>query len=76
VLAHALRLTTTGIVVGLLLSAIATRSLRSFLYGVSPVDPIAFSGAALVWIVISMLASYIPAQRAARVDPAISLRYE
>ncbi len=76
VLARGLRLTAVGIIIGLLLSAIATRFLRSFLYGVSPLDPIAFAGAALVWLLIAMLASYIPAQRAAHVDPAISLRYE
>ena len=76
VLARGLRLTAIGIAAGLLLSAGATRFLRGYLYGIDPLDPIAFSGAALAWIVIAMLASYIPAQRAARVDPAISLRYE
>jgi ABC-type antimicrobial peptide transport system permease subunit len=76
VLAHGLRLTAKGIVAGLILSVAATRFLRSFLYGVSPLDPVAFAGAALVWLLIAMLASYIPAQRAACVDPAISLRYE
>ena len=76
VLARGLRLTVAGIMIGLFLSAVATRFLRSFLYGVSPLDPIAFAGATLVWLLIAMLASYIPAQRAARVDPAISLRYE
>jgi len=76
VLAHGLRLTAEGILAGMALSAAATRYLRGFLYGVSPLDPVAFAGAALAWILIAMLASYIPAQRAARVDPAISLRYE
>ena len=76
VLACGLRLTAAGIVIGLFLSAVPTRFLRSFLYGVSPLDPVAFAGAALVWLLIAMLASYIPAHRAARVDPAISLRYE
>jgi putative ABC transport system permease protein len=76
VLARGLRLTAAGIVAGLALSAAATRFLSSFLYGVNPLDPVAFAGAALVWVVIAMLASYLPARRAARVDPAISLRYE
>jgi putative ABC transport system permease protein len=76
VLARGLRLTAVGIAAGLLLSAGATRFLRSFLYGVDPLDPAAFAAATLAWIFIAMLASYIPAQRAARVDPAISLRYE
>lgn len=76
VLARGLRLTAAGIAVGLILSAAATRFLAGFLYGVNPMDPVAFLGAALVWILIAMLASYVPARRAARVDPAISLRYE
>ena len=76
VLARGLRLTAAGIAAGLILSAAATRLLRTFLYGVNPLDPVAFAGAAIVWLLIAMLASYIPARRAARVDPAISLRYE
>jgi putative ABC transport system permease protein len=76
VLARGLRLTAVGIAVGFVLSAGASRFLGSFLYGVNPLDPVAFAGAALLWILIAMLASYIPARRAARVDPAISLRYE
>ena len=76
VLAHGLRLTVAGILAGLAVSSVVMRLLRSFLYGVSPLDPAAFVGAALAWLLIAMLASYVPAQRAARVDPAISLRYE
>jgi len=76
VLARGLRLTAAGIALGLILSGIATRFLRNFLYGINPLDPVAFTGAALAWVVIAMLASYLPARRAARVDPAISLRYE
>ena len=67
--AHGLRLTAVGIAAGLLLSAAATRLLRTFLYGVNPLDPITFAGTALVWLVIAILASYIPVQRAVRVDP-------
>ncbi len=76
VLSRSLRLTAIGITSGLFLSAAATRFLVSFLYGVSPMDPAAFAGAALAWVLIAMLASYIPARRASRVDPAVSLRYE
>jgi ABC-type antimicrobial peptide transport system permease subunit len=76
VLGRGLRLTATGIAAGLVFSAAVTRFLRSFLYGVNPLDPVAFAGAALVWLLIALLASYLPAQRAVRVDPAISLRYE
>ncbi|HTX37273.1 MAG TPA: ABC transporter permease [Bryobacteraceae bacterium] len=76
VLARGLRLTAAGIAMGLVLSAAATRFLRGFLYGVDPLDPVAFTAAAMLWILIATLASYLPAQRAARVDPAIALRDE
>ncbi len=76
VLSRGLRLTAAGIALGLAVSAAATRFLASYLYGVSPMDPVAFAAAALAWVAITMLASYIPARRAARVDPVVSLRYE
>jgi predicted permease len=76
VLARGLRLTALGVSIGLLLCAGVTRFLRAFLYGVSPVDPVAFAGAALVWATVAMLASYVPARRAARVEPVVALRYE
>jgi len=76
VLGRGLRLTTIGILLGLVLSAAATQLLRRFLFGVSPLDPAPFTAAALAWILISMLASYLPARRATRVDPVVALRYE
>jgi predicted permease len=76
VLGHALRLTCIGIGIGLVFAAFATSLLRKFLYGVNPLDPMAFSTAALAWVLISMLASYLPARRATRVDPLVALRYE
>ncbi|MEZ5402113.1 MAG: ABC transporter permease [Bryobacteraceae bacterium] len=76
VLARGLRLTAIGIAAGLALAAAITRFLRSFLYGVSPMDPLTFAAAALFWIAVAMLASYVPARRAARVEPVVALRYE
>ena len=76
VLAQGLRLTALGIAAGLLLSAAAVRLLRSFLYGLSPFDPLAFVTASLAWIAIAMLASWFPARRATRVDPLAALKYE
>jgi putative ABC transport system permease protein len=76
VLTRGLRLAGIGVAAGLVLSAASTRFLRAFLHGVDPFDPVTFAGAALAWMVIALLASYVPALRAARVDPAVSLRYE
>ena len=76
VLARGLRLAGIGVAAGLVLSAAGTRFLRAFLHGVDPFDLVAFTGAALAWMVVAMLASYVPALRAAGVDPAVSLRYE
>ena len=74
VLARGLRLTAAGIAMGLLLSAAATRLLGTFLYGADPLDPVAFGGAALLWLAIAVPASYIPARRAARVQPIDALK--
>jgi putative ABC transport system permease protein len=76
VLARGLRLTAAGIAIGLALSAASTRLLRAFLYGVSPWDGVAFGGAALLWLAIAAAASFVPARRAAQVDPAVALRWE
>ncbi len=76
VLGRGLRLTALGIAIGLLLSAASTRMLGSLLYGISPLDPVAFAAAALGWTVVAMLASYLPARRATRVDPVAALRWE
>ncbi len=64
----------TGASIGLLLSVSAVRVLASLVYGVSPRDALSFVIATLVLFVVSMLACYVPARRAARVAPSISLR--
>jgi len=76
VLGRGLRITAAGIGAGLLLSAVAMRWLRSYLYGLSPFDPVAFAAASLAWMAIAMLASWQPARRATRVDPLTALKYE
>ncbi len=76
VLGRGLRITAAGIAAGLLLSAVAVRWLRGYLYGLSPFDPIAFAGASLAWVIVAMLASWYPARRATRVDPLTALKYE
>jgi predicted permease len=76
VLGHALRITAIGVACGLALSAATVRLLRGFLYGLSPFDPVAFTAASLAWIAIAMLASWLPARRATKVDPLTALKYE
>lgn len=71
-----LTLAAIGIGAGLLAFALATRVLRSLLYGVGPSDPITIAGALLVILAVATVASWIPARRAARVDPAGALRAE
>jgi ABC-type antimicrobial peptide transport system permease subunit len=67
-------LTAAGIGVGLVLFALAARFIRSFLFGVAPSDPVTLAGASLTLAAIAALASWIPARRAGRVDPADALR--
>jgi putative ABC transport system permease protein len=76
VLAKAAQLTLWGISIGIVGSMFLTRFLSQLLYGVPPQDPFAFAGAALLLAMATILASYIPAWRAARIDPLVALREE
>jgi predicted permease len=76
VLGRGLRLTAVGIAIGMLLSAAATRLLGGLLYGMSPLDPVSYAAASLAWTAVAMLASYVPARRAMKVDPVVALRWE
>jgi len=69
-------LTAVGLVCGLAGAIAAVRGLRTLLFGVSATDPTTFAGVALLLIVIALAASYMPARRAARVDPMQALRME
>jgi predicted permease len=69
-------LTAFGIGGGLLMFALVARFLRTFLFGVAASDPLTLAGASLTLVVIATLASWIPARRAAAVDPADALRAE
>jgi len=76
VIRQSMLMTAIGIGAGLLAGAAAAQVLRSLLFGIAALDPIAFSSAALLFSIVSIAASYIPARRALRVDPMIALRSE
>jgi ABC-type antimicrobial peptide transport system permease subunit len=74
VLARSLRLLAVGVALGLLGSLALTRVLRALLFGVQPTDPLTFASVTLALLAVALLASYLPARRAARADPAQTLR--
>jgi ABC-type antimicrobial peptide transport system permease subunit len=74
VLRQGTRLALIGGVIGLTLAVGVTRYLQSFLFGVSPLDPVTFTAVPVVLMFVALLASYIPARRAARVTPLEALR--
>jgi putative ABC transport system permease protein len=76
VLGQAATLVSVGICLGLVAALLLARSIASLLYGITPFDTATFASVSLVLAVVALLASYIPARRAASVDPMVALRYE
>ena len=76
VLGNALRVASIGVVAGAGLSIFSTRFVSAQLFQISPADPVALAGAATLLMIVIFIASYIPARRAARVDPIRALRAE
>jgi putative ABC transport system permease protein len=76
VLARGLLLAGAGTALGLAVAAVFTRALRSLLYGVSPLDPVSFVVVVILLCAVSLLASWLPARRAAQVDPVVALKSE
>ena len=76
VLRHATALIAGGVALGLVGSVVFARLITGLLYGVDALDPLIFGGASLLLSAVAFVASYIPAQRATRVDPIAALRYE
>jgi ABC-type antimicrobial peptide transport system permease subunit len=76
VLGHALRLTLLGVVLGLAASFALTRYLSTLLLGVTSTDALTFSSVAVLLCAVALLACFLPARRAMRVDPMVALHYE
>ncbi|HXJ91929.1 MAG TPA: ABC transporter permease [Terriglobia bacterium] len=76
VIGQGMRTTLVGLVFGLVAALALTRLMSSLLFDVRPADPMALGGAALLLSAIALLANFIPARRASKVDPMVALRYE
>ncbi len=76
VLGRGTRLTLMGVGVGVAAALLTTGLMRSLLFGVSPMDPLTIASVAVLLTFVALLASYIPARRAMRIDPMVALKYE
>jgi putative ABC transport system permease protein len=76
VLRQGLALTLLGVGIGLAASVGLARAMARLLYGVSPTDPLTYAAVSFLWLSVAFAACYLPARRAARVDPTVALRYE
>ena len=70
------RMTLAGAVIGIAAAVCLTRLMSDLLFGVSPLDPFTFTAVALLLCGIALFACYLPARRAAKLDPMVALRYE
>jgi putative ABC transport system permease protein len=76
VVRRGLTLAGLGVAIGLVGAFAVTGLLRGFLFGVTATDPLSFLGIPLILSLVALLASWVPARRATRVDPILALRYE
>jgi len=76
VLSQSARLTGLGLVAGVTAAAVLTRYLQAMLFGLSPLDPMTFAVISLLFAAVAMVAAYVPARRATKVDPLVALRQD
>jgi ABC-type antimicrobial peptide transport system permease subunit len=76
VVLHGLAIAVAGVVIGEVLAIAATRALASLQAGIRPGTPSTHVAAAVIWVVVALVACYVPARRASRVDPMAALRHE
>jgi putative ABC transport system permease protein len=76
ILREGMKIALSGVALGIVASAGLAQLLARFLSGLSPVDPLTFAASAVLWVTVALLACYVPARKAARVDPMVALRYE
>jgi ABC-type antimicrobial peptide transport system permease subunit len=73
-LRHGFKLTVAGILLGIGLAIVVTRMMSTYLFGVGPMDPLTYAVVSALLAGIALLATYLPARRAARIDPNVALR--
>ena len=76
ILGHGTKVALIGVAIGIAAALGLSRFLSSLLYGVKPTDPLTFLGVTIMLVLVTLLACYIPARRAMRVDPMVALKYE
>src|SRR5262249_3990610 len=76
ILQQGLRLAVTGAAIGILCAVIVSHLLAAFIYVVKPTDPPSFAGVAALFVGAALLACYLPARRAMKIDPMVALRHE
>jgi putative ABC transport system permease protein len=76
VIRQGLWLSIAGVAMGLVAAALASQGMTTLLFGISPLDPVSYAAVAMVLLGVAAVASGLPAWRASRVDPAVTLRSE